>query len=247
MILLGEHFRSNDRSRHGDWLRQQRWFIKSKQDREQRREVSDKLDEEITTFATSVIMATDIEITQFKLKLDSYDEATVAALMENQEQLDAVHAEVESMLLQAYVIEDGRRVFKTEDGTQVFDEFGTEIGPKELDFELIASDRPTWEAFSAGKELEAELKNEREQMHTFQEKVDATREEIADGDAPKSELDKLDAELEALMPPSVKALVPELDPATSTPDLKLKFAVPARSISQASPARENSFDPQPQF
>lgn len=47
----------------------------------------------------------------------------------------------------ALTIDDGRRVFKTEDGVQVFDEFGTEIAPSVLDFELIDASKPTWKNF----------------------------------------------------------------------------------------------------
>jgi len=36
MVKLGEHFASDDRSRHSEWLRQQKWFIKARQDNQRR-------------------------------------------------------------------------------------------------------------------------------------------------------------------------------------------------------------------
>lgn len=93
-------------------------------------------------------MATPTQVEEFEIKLDSYDEAIVTALMENQELLDAVRNEITAMLSQAYVLEDGRRVFKTEDGTQVFDEFGTEVQADEVDPLQIDDSLPTWEALN---------------------------------------------------------------------------------------------------
>ena len=75
----------------------------------------------------SKTVATDMQIQEFEAKLDRYEAATVAALIENQERLDVVTAQMIVLLDQTYVLEDGRRVFKTEDGTQVFDEFAALI------------------------------------------------------------------------------------------------------------------------
>lgn len=145
MSQLGEHFGSDDRSRHSEWLQHQQWFIKARRDHERKEEAADNLQDDILALAAEVILATEIQIEEFKVKLDAYDEATIIALMENQEQLDAINAQLLSMLERAYVMDDGRRVFKTEDGTQVFDEFANEVTCDELDFDLISPDSPTWE------------------------------------------------------------------------------------------------------
>lgn len=91
MIQLAEHFKCDDKSRHSEWLRQQRWFVKARKDHERREEISDQLEEDALSLATNVIMATQIQIEEFELKLDAYDEATVIALMENQEKLDDIN------------------------------------------------------------------------------------------------------------------------------------------------------------
>lgn len=237
MIQLGEHFKTDDRSRHSDWLRQQRWFIKSKHEQVRRNEIADKQEQSMLSLAADAIMATEIQIEKFKVKLDAYDEATIKALMENGQALDLVNTQLEKMLERAYVMEDGRRAFKTEDGTQVFDEFGKEISRGELDPSLIQANQPTWESFSDRKALQQQLITERTQILEFQEKVDAAREKVDEGDISKADLDKLDAELAGAMPPSVKAHVSGFDTADNAPAAKTAFtanaspAVPVNSIS----------------
>jgi len=227
MSQLGEHFKSDDQSRHSEWLRQQRWFVKARQDHERKEHISDRLEDDILSFAAEVIMATETQIEKFKIKLDNYEEATVIALMENQEQLDTVNAQLLAMLERAYVMDDGRRVFKTEDGAQVFDEFANEVTHEELDFDLITSDMPTWEAFSKDKELQESLVAERKQILKFQEKVDHVRDQVADDKITTKELDNLDAELSDAMPPSVKAHLPGFSEAGNAPNAKSAFATNA--------------------
>lgn len=225
MVLLGEHFRSDESSRHSEWLRQRRWFIKGRQDQERRADVAEKLEDDLVGLATEAVMASEAQIKAFEAKLDHYDEATVHALMENQELLDAVTERIADMLARAYRMEDGRRVFKTEDGTQVFDEFGQEVGPDELDPNLIDEKRPTWEAFSEAKTLEQELFAERADIIELQEKLDAARDDIAEGGISAADLDQLDADLLDAMPPTVRAHA-GLEPREPALDLKTAFKVP---------------------
>jgi len=214
MVALGEHFKSEDRGRHSEWLRQQRWFIKARQDHQRREEIADKIENSVTALATEVVMATQTQIKSFEVKLDSYDEATVVALMENQELIDAVQDRISDMLARAYFMDDGRRVFKTEDGTQVFDEFGVEVSPDDLDPDLIDDNRPTYEEYAADVAALAALEAGRTEIIEFQERVDAAREDIADGEISEAELEELDAELLDAMPPTVRGHVSGLEPTT---------------------------------
>jgi len=225
MSQLGEHFVSDDRSRHSEWLQHQQWFIKARRDHERKEEAADNLQDDILALAAEVILATEIQIEEFKVKLDAYDEATVIALMENQELLDAVNAQLHSMLERAYVMDDGRRVFKTEDGTQVFDEFANEVKRDELDFDLISPGSPTWEQRLELLGKRDQLTSEREQILEFQEKLDHAREQVVDSKISISELDDLDAELADAMPPSVKAHLSESAAAAKAPNIKSAFTV----------------------
>lgn len=74
-----------------------------------------------------VELASPAEIAAFTVRLDSYDAATVEAMIANEEALAKVREDVKIMLDKAYMLDDGRRVFKTEDGTRIFDEQGQEV------------------------------------------------------------------------------------------------------------------------
>jgi len=238
MVKLGEHFASDDRSRHSEWLRQQRWFIKARQDNQRRDVVEDKAEQDASAFASAVVMATTIEIEEFRVRLDSYDEATIKALMETQKLIDASEVRIEDLLARAYVMDDGRRVFKTEDGTQVFDEHGIEVMPDELDFDLIGSNHPVNEIYTAETTGLAELKAQKSQIIDYQERLDDARDQTADGEYPADDLAELDADLLDAMPDAVSAHVAGLEPVAPAPDLKAGFtataAVPQMQNAEAS-------------
>ena len=224
MIQLSDHFRRDNRSRHSEWLRQQRWFIKARRDQERREDFAEKLDNDFLSLATEAVMATDIQIEEFQARLDIYDEATVTALMENQEKLDTLYVLRDAMLAKAYVMEDGRRIFKSEDGSFAIDEFGKDVSRDEVDFDLIPDGNTTAEAFLANEDAVAQAKQERQRIYDYQEKLDVAREKIADGEIPEAELEELDAELAATMPQSVKAHVPGHDNNDTVSPLKTDFA-----------------------
>lgn len=213
MVALMEQFKSEGAGRDSEWARQRQWFIKAKNDHQRREDLEDKASNNATaTGISEIVAATATQIKEFEIKLDSYDAATVTALMENQVLLDAVQARIDTLLAQAYVMEDGRRVFKTEDGTQVFDENGGIVRADELDADLIPTTAPTWEAYSAEVETAQGLTSERGDLLAYQEKLDVAREEIADGEISEAELEELDADLLDAMPSSVRGHVPGMKP-----------------------------------
>ena len=205
MVALMEHFRAEGAGRESEWARQRRWFIKARNDQQRREDHQDKLDASVTALSAAVTVATELQVQQFKLKLDSYDTATVAALIEGQELLDAVNERLADILARAHILEDGRRVFKTEDGTQVFDEHGVEVGHDEVDPDAIDPIKPTWEAFSAEVELKEHLTQQRTDILEFQEKVDAACKRVNAGEISEEELEALDVELLDIMPDTVRA------------------------------------------
>ena len=228
MTVLGEQFRREGRGGESDRLRQKQWFIKARQENAHREDMADKLEQNVSAFASAAIVAAPpVQIEAFEVKLDSYDVAIVAALMGNQEQMDVVTASIVDILSRAYVMDDGRRVFKTEDGTQVFDEFGTELPADEIDPLQIDDSHPTWEAFSAKNELEQSLEAERAQIIEFQEQADAARERIAQGGISEDELAELDAALSRAMPDAVRIHIPSMTPQEPGVSLKEEFSAPA--------------------
>ncbi|UES36708.1 hypothetical protein [Roseibium aggregatum] len=241
MVRLGEHFRSEEASRHSEWLRHQKWFIKAQDERERREKADEKLNDAMESLVSAAIMATEEKLKAFQTKLDTYDEATVVALMENQEKLDLINAEINDLLSKAYVMEDGRRVFKSEDGSYVIDEYGETVSPDELDPMAIPDGHPSAETYAEKLENRKQLTQERQDILDFQEKVDAAREATADGEISEKELEDLDADLLDAMPDSVRNNVPGLENNQIAPVLKAEFQPTADPIKLEN-VRTRTFD-----
>lgn len=154
--------------------------------------------------AMTTVFASERQITDFCVKLDRYDGATVEALMENCAALEEVQTRLDDMLGNAHVLPDGRHVFKTRDGLQVFDEHGKALSADIIDADLIADTRTRWEDFKAADDEKSRLLRERDELHAFQAKSDASRDEIGRGDVTATRLDELDAELKDAMPEAVR-------------------------------------------
>ncbi|MEM1163508.1 MAG: hypothetical protein AAGJ28_21455, partial [Pseudomonadota bacterium] len=60
-----------------------------------------------------------------------------------------VQARIDALLEGAFIMPDGRRVFKSEDGQRVYDEFGKEVGRDGIDPDLIPDGLPAWESYEA--------------------------------------------------------------------------------------------------
>lgn len=217
MISLGSHF-SHVSRRNSERAHQQRWFIKARENHQKHEEMADKLEDDAIALAVEVIMATEQQIYDFEVKLDQYDAATVTALMENQKQLDAVNAQIEDMLSRAYVMEDGRRVFKTIDGTQVFDEFREEVSRDELDFDLIGDDLPKWELYDEDFKLREKLELKKDEILKFQNKVDTFHEKAAKGGLTEKDIEEMEADLEEFAPEEVKVHMPGYKKSTVSHD-----------------------------
>ena len=131
--------------------RRKREFTRQRQERERKEELEEKAETDSGALAMAVATsppATAQQIAAFEADLILYETATVEALMENDRQMTEVRAQLNLLLSQAFVMEDGRRVFRTEDGTQVFDEFGTVVRADELDPAAIPDSNPSWEEYS---------------------------------------------------------------------------------------------------
>ena len=76
----------------------------------------------------------------------------------------------------AHKLDDGRRVFKANDGNHIFDEHGAQVPPEILPPSSVADHRPRWETFKAAMDEKQALQQERKQIMEFQKKLDAARE-----------------------------------------------------------------------
>lgn len=196
------------------------------------KEKEDRLEEIV-----AAVLASPDEIAAFELKLDTYDAATVEALLENERALDLVQERLDDMLLRAHRLPDGRTVFKTEDGSRVFDISGAELSPEEIMPEEISSQAPTWEQWTTALQEKHQLTEERTELLEFQDKLDTARERLDEGTLTADELHGMDAELSELMPERVRKLVePQNEPEDPKPQDELRQHVaPTREAAFAAP------------
>ena len=227
MIRLIDDFEL--RALHSEDLRKERekWFIVARDQREQQELKADKSEEAFMEFAASIILATEIEVQEFQAKLDTYDEATVKALMENTKALESINEKIQENLNYAYVMDDGTRVYKSEDGTWGVNEHGQRFDGNIHDMETIPSTKVTAEEAEADFNSRDMLQRERAEILEYQEKLDNARERPNSDDFTKEELDELDNELEAEMPMAVKRQMPNYDPSQET-NLKSDSGASAR-------------------
>lgn len=164
----------------------------------------------------AMLIVTEAEERQLRLELDRYDAATIEALYLNEAEMAKVREKLGRMLAEAHVLPDGRRVFKTEDGTRVFDEHGNEVDADTIHPDEIGDDKPTWEQFQSEFERYEALEHERQELLDYQAKLDEARERLDAGEMTREEYDRLREDLVEQMPEAVRMQVPEL--ADRTPE-----------------------------
>lgn len=198
LVSLREEFDRRTRARELDRLDKDRAFL----DRQKRKEdqqadaVQDDLD------IVVAVMATNSDINLALVELDGLDTATVEALIANGAAQEKLKAEIRVLLDRAYVLPDGRRVFKTVDGTRIFDEHGTEV----IDFDPneIEDERPRWERMRDLQAADAALTAERAELLAYQDRLDTARARLDAGEITKDELDTLMKGLREDMPEAVR-------------------------------------------
>ena len=221
-----EEFERAAAAKHEDVLYWEQMRRLAAQDRERREHIrreeqQDRADRAILEAA----LATFEQVSTFRVEIDDYDTKTVESLMENREAMEIVQRRIDDMLGLAEVMPDGRRVFKTIDGKQVYDEHGQELSREEIDPDSIDDQKPKWEAFKAETEERARLMKERQQLLDYQDKLDQARERLDAGEITQKELDQLKTELKDTMPDAVRQKL-DLD----KPKAEATMAQPAMTV-----------------
>ena len=215
-------------ARSAAYRREQDRFFKKTDRRlkEDRRE--ERVDSDIADLGTVAVLASDEDLAELRIMLDSYDAATVEALMLNEQQLDEVRQRIQSMLDNAYVLPDGRRVFKAADG-RVFDEHGIELGADDLDPAFIEDWRPGYEEYRDAIELKTTLDQERADLLEYQDRIDEARAKIEGDDVTKQDIDDIRSDLDSSMPMAVREIArPDTMPDR---DLRNDFAAVTKPVS----------------
>jgi len=219
----------------------EKWFIASKHKQEQKDLRQDQEDDELFDLAVSVVLADALEVEAFKVDLDTYDALTIEAIMENREILEQLYRNRDAMLNTAYQLEDGTRVFKSEDGQRVYDEQGSLLSPDIVHPDEIPDNfekaEPYLEILDGIKKHEAIDQN----LIDYQEKLDDTREQLDNGDLTQEEFEAIREEIQNDMPIEVRRKLPDYDPAQET-NLKSDFTAIASQTTALSTA-DMAIDP----
>lgn len=165
---------------------------------------SDRVEDNISDLAMTTALATEAQLVEFRVKLEDYRTATVESLMENERQLIAVRKRLDETLSEAFMLPDGRRVFKTEDGLRIFDERGVELSGKDIDPDMIEDWRPRAEGYLRDLMEERGLVADREQRLELLEKIDATEARIEEGRLTVEDMTALENALEAVAPIDIR-------------------------------------------
>lgn len=152
-------------------------------------------------------------IQRLSLRADLHQSAVVEALLENREALDAIELHLEILLGNAYVLPEGRRVFKSEDGERVFDEHGSRVSADEIDPDMIDDRHPSWETFQETLEAKRELSEQRTELVAYQNRLDQAQSLIDQGGLSEDDFAELDNLMTNDVPDAVRSRLPSSDPA----------------------------------
>lgn len=204
-LSFREQFERAARESREEILWRERMARFDAKDRERRVEkLTQEKREEERRAAFAQVFASLERIDAFTYKLDRYDTVTVETLMENRIALDKVRDQLETLLTDAHTLPDGRRVFKTRDGTKVFDEQGTELKPDAVDPNQIDANRPSWEDYREARDRKLALEKERGELLEFQDRSDAARDGIRRERVTTKDVDDLEADLDKAMPEAIR-------------------------------------------
>lgn len=242
MQTVVDHFRIKQKAQEVKDHERRKWFIAAREQQRVKEQRVDQAEDALLDMVTAAVLADPVEVAEFRVKLDTYDEATVKALMENQALLDAVNTNINDMLDRAHVIEDGRRVFKTRDGERVFDEHGSQLPHGVIQPDEIRNDAPKWEDLQEVRAERDQLRIERKEILEFQEKLDHARERSDAKDLTQDELGDFDADLADSAPASVAKHMPGFE---EKADLKLReeFQTPSAAPMNNSPIQSGPTAP----
>lgn len=192
--------RRREEARHNAFADMEWDETRRKKEREEQR----KHDAAWQDLMWAAMLASREEIADFTTKLDRYDAATVEALQENERASCVVRKRIDAALAGAVQLPDGRHVFKTADGTRVFDEHGKAVSSHDIRPEDIPDSRPPFESYQADRQSHDALAKEREELLAFQSRLDTTREKLDRKDLTREELKALDKDIDAAMPLQVR-------------------------------------------
>lgn len=197
--------------------------------------------DEVADFAATVISLEQSEL--FQSEINVFHEASYEALAQIDAEIDLLDEKIENILDNAHTLEDGRRVFKTEDGTRVFDEFGQLVETQIIDPIEISDELERWEVFDDLTNNRSLLLKERGAVIDFQSKTDHADERLNSGELSTAEYNDLRDELYNTAPDRVRGIAAkrglefetEKDAETSAPSQEMELDLDSELAEMARP------------
>lgn len=194
----------------------EKWFIASKHQQEQKEIKQEQAEDEFLDFVASIVLADPIEVEAFRADLDTYDALTIEAIMENREILEALYLERDAALENAYQLDDGTHLFKSEDGIRIFDKEGNQLSSEIVEPNQIPDHHTTHEAWQDIKTKIHKHELIDQKLLDYQERLDEARDRLDDGELTQEEFHELKDGIEKDMPIEVRRKRPDYDPSLET-------------------------------
>lgn len=187
----------------------QKLLARQLEEQRNRRDRRDEItNDEAELLDLTLVVISAVEAQALRIELDLYDTATVEALQRNEIHLSEVQERLDKIFAKSYTLPDGRKAWKTIDGTEVYDENGEKLDLDVIDPDAIADEYPCWETVKPMLDERDFLLRQRSEVLEYQSKLDNTRDRLDSGDMTREEFEKLRQELKDEMPDAVRAHVP---------------------------------------
>lgn len=227
LIHLKNTFSERARIKHDQQLAFQRDQMQEKMKRKQA-----ERDENFDMFIT-IALASQADLQSFQNMLDDYEAKATQRILELQNKLDQQLSKQKEMLDNAYVLPDGRRVFKFKNTDKVIDEFGENVSPDKITANEIPDHHPDGEAYKANIDNIAQTRKDTKETIKFRDRVNEMQEELDQGKVSEDRLNDLKSEFDDIMPDSLRPeehVQPEKPSVNTTAtELEQKAIIPSSS------------------
>lgn len=169
------------------------------------REERDAAEDSFYVFA-EMALASQEQVAAFRERLDLYDQASLAALRENEEKLRKAQQTLQDIRNQAYEITqpDGTIVRLYRDERSVRREDGAVVDPEVVRAEDVSQNPAQWSEMQAADRKVMKLERERLEITRYSERLKSAGKRVEEGELTASELDELEAGLVETMPDAVR-------------------------------------------
>lgn len=200
--MLGNEFRkgTNDQA-----FQRILWQLRDQEDRNKKAQLNQKQETEsdaVADYALSIISVEQSD--QFQSEITVFQEATTEALIHQEKLIEKARIELQEVIDQAYILEDGRKAFKDREGLKVYDIDGNELGETIITADEIPDHHPRIEDLLERREQLQILEREQTEILEFQDKLDEARDRLDRGDLTQQEFKDLRDDIYDSAPQAVR-------------------------------------------